>query len=71
MIELNDFCVCFFHYSMHLKRKLVTHVICTELSGTKRDSFKDHDRMKIVSPQWILDSIKFGEKLPEYEYLIK
>ena len=58
-------------YSMHSHRD-VTHVICSNLCGSK--SLKVRDKLSTkhyVTGQWIVDSITNGKRLPESKYLAK
>ena len=47
----------------------VTHVVASQLSNTKMGKLKPNDR--VVSPQWVLDSIEHGKLLPTSKYDIQ
>jgi len=55
----------------YLRKNIVTHVICTNLAGTKVQQILDlkkTSRIQIVKPEWILDSIAQGKKLSTSNY---
>ncbi|KAF0762131.1 hypothetical protein AaE_003348 [Aphanomyces astaci] len=55
---------------MHRKTR-VTHVIATNLSGSKTEAvLKAGGRVHCVHPQWILDSIEKGKRQPEAKYVV-
>ncbi|CAG7846701.1 DNA repair protein REV1; AltName: Full=Rev1-like terminal deoxycytidyl transferase [Serendipita indica DSM 11827] len=47
------------------KKGLVTHIVAMNLTPAK---VKEFQRMKVVRPEWILDSIKAGKLLPWIQY---
>eukprot|EP00128_Syssomonas_multiformis_P019106 Colp12_sorted_trinity150504_noHs@14071 len=56
----------------HLQLRTVTHMVCTRLSGKKIDESlkKGKSSLRIVKPDWLIDSIKAGRRLKESEYLV-
>ncbi|CAK4732708.1 unnamed protein product [Aphanomyces euteiches] len=55
---------------MHRKSR-VTHVIATNLSGSKTEAvLQSGGRIHCVQPQWILDSIEKGKRQPEAKYVV-
>lgn len=54
-------------------RRKVTHVIAENLAASKIEKelrAKERDRLLIVTPQWIKDSIRQNKKLPTFDYLL-
>jgi DNA repair protein REV1 len=47
---------------------LVTHVVASNLTGVKVHQFK---HMKIVRPEWIVDSVEQGVRLPWQDYRLE
>ncbi|ETV98637.1 hypothetical protein H310_08754 [Aphanomyces invadans] len=55
---------------VHRKTR-VTHVIATNLSGSKTDAvLRSGGRVHCVHPQWIVDSIEKGKRQPEAKYVV-
>eukprot|EP00042_Codosiga_hollandica_P059186 m.907153 g.907153 ORF g.907153 m.907153 type:complete len:1278 (-) comp60087_c1_seq5:170-4003(-) len=54
-------------YTVFNSKTLVTHVIAANLCDAK---LKDTKTQKVLSPQWILDSIERGKQLPIGPYLV-
>ncbi|OWZ24682.1 DNA binding protein [Phytophthora megakarya] len=49
----------------------VTHMVGSNLSGSKADKvLKRSGKVKFVSPEWILQSVKRKKRLPEFEFLV-
>ncbi|TDH64781.1 uncharacterized protein CCR75_002112 [Bremia lactucae] len=49
----------------------VTHMVGLNLNGSKADKLlKNFSKVKFVSPEWILQSIRSKKRKPEFEYLI-
>lgn len=49
----------------------VTHIVACNLSGSKTDKLlKSCGKIKCVRPEWILESVKQGKKLPEYDFFV-
>ncbi|KAL7720788.1 DNA repair protein REV1 [Entamoeba marina] len=55
------------HYEMYYSAKKVTHIIATQLSYTKNKKF---EHKQIVTPNWIIDSIRSAKLLPTESYLL-
>ncbi|TPX59603.1 hypothetical protein PhCBS80983_g02336 [Powellomyces hirtus] len=57
--------------STNLKLRSVTHMICTSLSGIKTDKFlRGSANVKIVRPDWIMDCVEQGKRVPEGPYKV-
>ncbi|CAK4085947.1 unnamed protein product [Aphanomyces euteiches] len=53
------------------RKSRVTHVIATNLSGSKTEAvLQSGGRIHCVQPQWILDSIEKGKRQPEAKYVV-
>ncbi|EGZ28233.1 hypothetical protein PHYSODRAFT_293820 [Phytophthora sojae] len=49
----------------------VTHMVGSNLNGSKADKVvKSSGKVKFVSPEWILKSVKQKKRQPEHEYLV-
>ncbi|KAJ3045943.1 hypothetical protein HDV00_006209 [Rhizophlyctis rosea] len=48
----------------------VTHMICTRLCDRKIEKLRNTKSLKIVRPQWVLDSIQNGKRLAEKGYFV-
>ncbi|KAG6609413.1 BRCT domain [Phytophthora cinnamomi] len=49
----------------------VTHMVGCNLNGSKADKvIKRSGKVKFVSPEWILKSVKLKKRQPEHEYLV-
>ncbi|KAE9043949.1 hypothetical protein PR003_g3239 [Phytophthora rubi] len=49
----------------------VTHMVGSNLNGSKADKvIKSLGKVKFVSPEWILKSVKQKKRQPEHEYLV-
>ncbi|TMW60650.1 hypothetical protein Poli38472_000692 [Pythium oligandrum] len=57
--------------SSEYKVTRVTHMVACNLSGSKADKvFKSCGKVKCVRPEWILESVKQGKRLPEFDFLV-
>ncbi|KAI8586557.1 BRCT domain-containing protein [Geranomyces variabilis] len=58
--------------AMGLALRTVTHLVCTSLCEKKKQSLLKGKiaSVKVVRPEWILDSIQQGKKLPENTYRV-
>ncbi len=56
------------HFVYHHAGSEVTHVLANQLSNTKLVKLKPTDH--VISPQWVLDCIAKGRRLPESRYEI-
>ncbi|KAI8084900.1 uncharacterized protein BX664DRAFT_283783 [Halteromyces radiatus] len=54
-------------YQHYLKKSKVTHIIATTLTNSKMHEFRAY---KVVTPSWIMDSIKAGQLLPWTKYRV-
>ncbi|ORZ24424.1 hypothetical protein BCR42DRAFT_342701 [Absidia repens] len=54
-------------YQHYLKKSKVTHIIATTLTNSKMEEFRAY---KVVTPNWITDSIQQGQLLPWTEYRV-
>ena len=50
------------------KKSLVTHIITCSLTPAKIREFK---HMKVVRPEWLVESIKAGTLLPWQDYIFR
>ncbi|KAG6975080.1 hypothetical protein JG688_00002743 [Phytophthora aleatoria] len=49
----------------------VTHMVGSNLNGSKADKvLKSCGKVKFVSPEWILQSVKHNQRQPEFEFLV-
>ncbi|KAK9712818.1 hypothetical protein K7432_006890 [Basidiobolus ranarum] len=56
--------------SYTLARRKVTHLICRNLSASKTQKhFQTKSKVKVVTPNWIIDSIDKGKQLSESRFL--
>eukprot|EP00743_Colponemidia_sp_Colp-15_P008276 GILK01008983.1.p1 GENE.GILK01008983.1~~GILK01008983.1.p1 ORF type:complete len:198 (+),score=20.74 GILK01008983.1:37-630(+) len=57
-----------------LSKRGVSHVVCTNLSASKSEKVLKHVGTRweqfIITPDWIVDSIKSKRRLPEHDYLV-
>jgi len=60
--------------SVQLKKQTITHVFCTNLSGSKTDavhrSLGKASQPLIIHPAWIVSSIEAGRRLPTHDFLV-
>ncbi|KAI8825940.1 BRCT domain-containing protein [Fimicolochytrium jonesii] len=57
--------------SITLGMRTVTHMVCTALAGGKTQKLlagRKPTTLRIVRPEWVLDSVKEGRRLPERGY---
>ncbi|KAH9514126.1 deoxycytidyl transferase [Bulinus truncatus] len=54
-------------YELYLRKTIVTHVIASNLPNSK---FKLAKTMPVVKPEWITDSVKAGQRLSHFPYLL-
>ncbi|KAF9969953.1 deoxycytidyl transferase [Actinomortierella ambigua] len=52
---------------IHVSKSQITHIIAMNLTQAKMNEFKNY---KVVRPEWILDSIKAGMRLPWHRYSV-
>uniref|UniRef100_A0AAV1VM74 BRCT domain-containing protein n=1 Tax=Peronospora matthiolae TaxID=2874970 RepID=A0AAV1VM74_9STRA len=49
----------------------VTHMVGSNLNGSKADKvLKSASRLKFVTPEWILQSVKLKKRQPEFDFLV-
>lgn len=48
----------------------VTHVICLQLAGSKAEQLSKSKSLRIVRPDWVVDSVKEGRLLAESKYSV-
>ncbi|KAJ3186595.1 hypothetical protein HDU85_007415 [Gaertneriomyces sp. JEL0708] len=58
--------------SMQLSQRTVSHMICTSLCGKKSEKafMARTSALKVVRPEWVIDSVKNGKRLPESGYKV-
>ncbi|KAI9098345.1 BRCT domain-containing protein [Phlyctochytrium arcticum] len=58
--------------ALGLALRTVTHMVCTSLAGGKKQKLltRRKNGLKIVSPEWILDSVKNKRRMPEVNYTV-
>ncbi|KAG0256333.1 deoxycytidyl transferase [Actinomortierella ambigua] len=54
-------------YRQYLSKSQITHIIAMNLTQAKMNEFKNY---KVVRPEWVLDSIKAGMRLPWHRYSV-
>ena len=57
-------------FEQYYHRDRVTHFICTHVASAKLENFikRSHGKIKVMKPEWIIDSIKAGKLLDEFNY---
>lgn len=57
-------------FEQYYHRDKVTHFICTHVARAKLENFikRSNGKIKVMKPEWIIDSIKAGKLLDEFEY---
>ncbi|CAI5712234.1 unnamed protein product [Hyaloperonospora brassicae] len=49
----------------------VTHMVGSNLNGSKADKvLKNSSKFKFVTPEWIVQSVKFQKRQPEFAFLV-
>jgi DNA repair protein REV1 len=57
-------------FEQYYHRDRVTHFICTHVARAKLENFikRSNGKIKVMKPEWIIDSIKAGKLLDEFDY---
>lgn len=59
-------------FEQYFHRDRVTHFICTHVAKAKLNNFiqRSRGKIKVMKPEWIVDSIKAGKLLDEFDYRV-